>query len=322
MTQSAVDPGAAFVHLMFNGFSPSLEGTPHNVVHTSVGGGSGWMSAFETAARDPIFWLHHAQIDRLWESWLAMGGGRANPTTPTWLNTSFQFYNETGATVNMTGAQIVDTAAQLNYRYAHPACRIIGPYRLVWQELTRIPPFDPRALELVNLINRRPPLPTPPAPILIQESLRLGAGPAVVRMPVGAESKRALERFHAGGQEGGTQITLVLEDIRLEQPPEVFYEVYVNLPSSVRNPEYTSPHYVGNIDFFGPGAEQGHHKMPFRRTLSLLPAYVRLRAAGRWSDEGIHLTFVPRGPTEGEVPERLLRQRPQATIGRVSLRIE
>ena len=36
-------------------------------------GVGGWMSAFATAAQDPIFWLHHANIDRLWEAWLALG---------------------------------------------------------------------------------------------------------------------------------------------------------------------------------------------------------------------------------------------------------
>lgn len=319
LTASAVDPGTAFLQLAFNGFSSSLEGTPHGVVHVSVGG---WMSAFATAGRDPIFWLHHAQIDRLWEIWLGMGGGRANPTTAPWLNTSFQFYNETGAVVNMTGAQIVNTATQLNYRYAHPLCRLIAvPIRFEWQDLTRIPPFDPGALRLVQAINVRPPLPDPPRPIVVQEGLRLGPSPAVLRVPVSAEGKRALERFQPDSREGGTQISLVLEDIRLEQPPQVFYEVYVNLPASVRTPEYTSPHYVGNIDFFGPSSEDGH-KMPFQRTISLLPAYVRLRGAGRWSDDAIQLTLVPRGATEADVPERVLGQRPQATIGRVSLRIE
>src|SRR5262249_46597881 len=38
----------------------ALESLPHNAVHDDVGGGSGWMSDPNTAAQDPIFWLHHA----------------------------------------------------------------------------------------------------------------------------------------------------------------------------------------------------------------------------------------------------------------------
>jgi tyrosinase-like protein len=40
----------------------TLEATPHGAVHVQIGG---WMSDPDTAAQDPIFWLHHANIDRL-----------------------------------------------------------------------------------------------------------------------------------------------------------------------------------------------------------------------------------------------------------------
>ena len=102
----------------------SLESTPHGVVHVLVGGsgsgcpgGGGWMSCFEFAARDPIFWLHHANIDRLWEQWLAQGGGRSNPTDQVWLTTQFEFFDENDHPVKLSGQQIVDTAGQLNYVY-------------------------------------------------------------------------------------------------------------------------------------------------------------------------------------------------------------
>ena len=34
----------------------------------------GFMRSPATAGRDPIFWLHHANIDRLWEVWLSLDG--------------------------------------------------------------------------------------------------------------------------------------------------------------------------------------------------------------------------------------------------------
>ncbi|HEX8172363.1 MAG TPA: tyrosinase family protein [Thermoanaerobaculia bacterium] len=66
-----VDTG--FEHGEHNIVPGHLEGQPHNVVHGLVGGPNprrpGLMSYPETAALDPIFWLHHANIDRLWEVW-------------------------------------------------------------------------------------------------------------------------------------------------------------------------------------------------------------------------------------------------------------
>src|SRR5262249_40574803 len=54
----------------------SREGTPHNNMHVWIGGASGDMSFPVSAARDPIFWLHHANIDRLWVEWVRRNPGR------------------------------------------------------------------------------------------------------------------------------------------------------------------------------------------------------------------------------------------------------
>ena len=58
------------------GFGPLLEGGPHGQVHVAVGGD---MSEVARAARDPVFWLHHCNVDRLWDSWRRVPG-HANPT--------------------------------------------------------------------------------------------------------------------------------------------------------------------------------------------------------------------------------------------------
>jgi len=49
------------------------EMNPHNLVHIMVGGLSppyGFMSDPDFAALDPIFWVHHCNVDRLWAAWL------------------------------------------------------------------------------------------------------------------------------------------------------------------------------------------------------------------------------------------------------------
>ncbi len=44
----------------------TLEGNPHGFAHTSFGGS---ISSIGTAARDPLFFLLHANVDRLWAKW-------------------------------------------------------------------------------------------------------------------------------------------------------------------------------------------------------------------------------------------------------------
>lgn len=70
--------------------SGNLESNPHNIVHGNVGGNApdqqtwGLMADPGIAALDPIFYLHHSNIDRMWAAWNA--NGNSNPSDPNWLN--------------------------------------------------------------------------------------------------------------------------------------------------------------------------------------------------------------------------------------------
>jgi tyrosinase len=44
------------------------EGDPHGSAHVWVGG-NGWMGSVPTAVRDPLFFLLHCNVDRLWAKW-------------------------------------------------------------------------------------------------------------------------------------------------------------------------------------------------------------------------------------------------------------
>ena len=93
-------------------FEPILEDAPHNPIHNIIGG----LMADMSSPLDPIFWLHHANIDRLWAAWTAAGGGRAMPanTTAYWSD------NFTYAS-NLTLARSLpySTRTSLNSYYAN-----------------------------------------------------------------------------------------------------------------------------------------------------------------------------------------------------------
>jgi tyrosinase len=59
----------------YTSFTTQLEMGPHNLVHGWV---NGTMSFLTTAPADPLFWMHHAMIDRLWSIWQASHPGQ-NP---------------------------------------------------------------------------------------------------------------------------------------------------------------------------------------------------------------------------------------------------
>lgn len=68
---------AAMQASTFADFASQLEGV-HNMVHVWVGG---TMGSIPTAPADPMFWMHHANIDRLWWLWQESPKGQGkNPS--------------------------------------------------------------------------------------------------------------------------------------------------------------------------------------------------------------------------------------------------
>ena len=64
---------SALMQSNYNEFRPSLE-SPHGTVHVRVG----WDMGRMTSPNDPIFFLHHCQIDRIWAKWQETHPGTAN----------------------------------------------------------------------------------------------------------------------------------------------------------------------------------------------------------------------------------------------------
>jgi tyrosinase len=71
----------------FNAFRQRAESL-HNVVHVWIGNRSGDMS-LATSPNDPVFFLHHANVDRLWRAWQEQYGLNVyspDATEPDFLN--------------------------------------------------------------------------------------------------------------------------------------------------------------------------------------------------------------------------------------------
>ncbi|MED6150514.1 hypothetical protein PIB30_073074 [Stylosanthes scabra] len=99
----------------------SVEQAPHNTVHKWVGRADlpsqEDMGTFYTAARDPIFYPHHTNIDRLWGIWTSLDGGRQDyRDDQDWLDSEFYFYDENLDLVRVNIRDSLDTK-KLGYVY-------------------------------------------------------------------------------------------------------------------------------------------------------------------------------------------------------------
>ncbi|NEQ13911.1 MAG: hypothetical protein F6K44_08560 [Moorea sp. SIO3E2] len=97
-----------------------LEGQPHNLVHNNIGG---FMEEFLSPV-DPIFFMHHCNIDRLWDVWTRKQENLGFPTLPKgeklakWQAEPFLFFiDENGNQVQANTAGDYATIGDFNYFY-------------------------------------------------------------------------------------------------------------------------------------------------------------------------------------------------------------
>lgn len=260
----------AMVHTNFTTFQSALEG-PHGTVHTSIGSD---MSDPDRAALDPIFWAHHANIDRLWEVWLRNCGGRANPTTnATWMNQTYTFFDENGNAVNMTGSQVVSTASTLNYRYDFPA---INPCLIVFKDWKW-------------LIYRPFRLPDP----VIKERISTINFERVKQLEDFTKVRDWKFNFKNSENEVSDQIMLELTGAKLEKAPEGAIEVYINLPKLER-PDPKSKSFASLVDVFALTSRNNQKSGPVQIDITRAVANLQLRVADLGN---LNLSFVVRGNT-------------------------
>ena len=117
----------------FSSFQSSLNG-PHGSVHVTVGG---QMASVSYAAFDPIFYLHHCNVDRVWAHWQNTHPGTL-PTNEASLE--LDPFNKPYSSDWKTGADFA-TTDQLGYRYSNFCFPFLPPFN--WWDILKIH-IDPK----------------------------------------------------------------------------------------------------------------------------------------------------------------------------------
>ncbi|CAO2171611.1 unnamed protein product [Urochloa humidicola] len=193
----------------------TVELAPHNTMHVWTGDQSRPntenMGAYYSAGRDPIFYPHHGNIDRLWECWRNIaGGGRrrhhAEFADPDWLDSSFLLYNEEARLVRVTVRDMLD-AEKLRYVYD-------AGVGLPW--LDARPPVTPHVNPKDGrLVSVRFPV-----------SLDAAVTAEVRRRPTRARRWRSMQEEEQ--QQTQAEEVLVVEGIEADAGDFVRFDVYVN----------------------------------------------------------------------------------------------
>jgi tyrosinase len=149
---TAVPSPTSFRNTLEGWVPPSPAGGLHNLVHAWVGGLSAPAGTMATrpSPDDPVFWLHHANVDRLWTAWQSRNGSSQSYLPETGggpginLNDPLAPWNS-GDTV-VTSADMLDHI-KLGYRYDTEADIVtVGVRKCPGSVLTMAAPLGPIVL--------------------------------------------------------------------------------------------------------------------------------------------------------------------------------
>jgi tyrosinase len=284
------------------GFAGRVEIQPHDNVHDNVGG---LMSNIPVAAGDPIFFVHHCQIDRLWASWQSYpdsvynwGSTPTDPSEARWKGRKFNFVDDNGTVVNVTAGGELSTK-DMGYVYDSLPPRPSAP--VVAAAAAAIAPAA--------------------APVQVAAAqangMTVGSGGARMTLsPAPSPPAAAAPQAAAPGAQ-----TLVLDNVKLLARPPAPLHVFLNLPEGAPA-TLDSPYYVGTLNFFNWNTKTGKpmldtadgHAMPaagqFRFTVG--PVLARQKARNVWNGGPISVTVTTLGADRSS-------GRTYVTIGQVQL---
>ncbi|KAI6703804.1 hypothetical protein NL676_012940 [Syzygium grande] len=196
------DPGAG-----------SLENIPHGPVHVWCGDtrqpNLEDMGNLYSAGRDPIFFAHHSNVDRMWTVWKTLGGAkRTDFTDPDWLNAAFLFYDENAQAVRVKVKDCLDNT-NLGYKYQD--------VDIPWLKSKPTPrKIAKKVAKAFGKVAHAADMPRP----IVQFPLKLDkVVSTLVKRPKQKRSKKEKEE---------EEEVLVIEGIEFERDAFVKFDVYIN----------------------------------------------------------------------------------------------
>ncbi|KAI3925745.1 hypothetical protein MKX01_003304 [Papaver californicum] len=248
----------------------TLELLPHNIIHGWTGDrtqpnlevmGSSYISA-----RDPIFFAHHANVDRIWLIWKSLGGNRKDFTDPDFLNAGLIFYDEKKQLVRVT---VKDCLEHENLRYKYQDVEI--PWLQAKPKAPTGKKVDKKAVGKTEY------------PITLDKTVQV-----LVKRPV---TKRRSKKEKEDKEE-----MLIISGIELNRCDRVKFDVYVNYDGEVGPDSSGCAGSFTNLPHAHGGDKGDGEKLKTPLKLALTDMLENLDAE---DDENIVVTMVPRKSENG-----------------------
>ncbi len=289
------------------GLCRAIDSGIHGKIHVLTGTSKG-MGAVPYAGRDPLFFVHHANIDRMWASWNKNGG--KNPTLGTtdtaWADKAFVFCDANGARVSRKLSSAF-SALSMGYSYDVFIPKPPAPTTTTTTAAAGTMTMMASSTSSTSPGTKAEHVAKAPT------SAEMGAIPVHVTLQPLAGTRQT-PVLGLDPNQPGKHTYLVLKDLHTWSQPEVLYHVY--LTPAGGQAKLSQQSYVGAINFFDAEFhDHGNAAMDMGKmdtaigenffsfdVTELLKRIARSgNAAG--AHDALTVTFVPGGkPTPGGKP--------------------
>jgi len=257
-----------------------LERTPHNNIHNFIG----HFMPSAGSPRDPIFMMHHGNIDRIWAYWNGLGrsnlSGMSTSDQNLWLNMNFKNnYLKPDGTPYSAVVKDLQNIIALGYTYDNlPKAtdkRVFDAERAKrLHALLATTGAKVQGMELLRSANNL--AATPGKPLLKSMKLpKLGAAMAAPAPPAGQR---------------GTEVYAIIRNMKVGADVEAV-RVFVNLPNATASTPDSDPHFVDQIGILQHSEHDANHKAPPSALLDLTPTLRKL--GGEIKDDTISVVLLP-----------------------------
>ena len=226
------------------GYQSAIERNVHGNVHCAVMDCPvPVMGAVPYSSNDPIFWLHHANIDRMWDCWTSISGHK-NPDDDAYLKQPFSFIDGSGQEVTNTVRDII-TGHMVDYVYEQASnCARTEPPVLIAAAGPPVKPMSAKEMKSARQSLAKP--------VVIASMTGVAMNAPVTRKtlvlppatPANAKMRSLALTQH---DEMPVEMDLELRGIHYEAHPNTMFKVYLE-----RKDDPTKRAYVGSLSFFTP----------------------------------------------------------------------
>jgi tyrosinase len=285
------------------GTQGTLEGTAHNLVHNNIGG---WMPS-ALSPRDPIFFMHHCNIDRIWAVWNSLGN--ENSPESLWRDMTFtnNFINTDGTSFSPKVSDLfVPETLGYTYGLSTPVAAATPSPNLTTLRnnlaaVRATPAADAAGVKSFSAAPAGPTVGTATAPLAVSVKVDPELIASVLkRAPVPSGTEFMNFAVAREQRATGTRVLAFLRDVAVTDAQDTEYQVYLDSPDFDTKASPSDPGYVGSFGIFVHGEHAGHDAPTDADTsanpsfvLDLTSAVQRVYGGGQTPPDAIKLRFLP-----------------------------